>query len=164
MGFRAITTIPLVAFFLVGTAFAVETDNAPGAFCVATSGAAMTQLAGGEIQNPGTAIVTVNCPANRKTVAGVFTTHFSGLVFGRDNNSTTNLCCKAVSASPSATVNGTEVCTSGVTGAGTFSQLIIPEVIDSSTTSHFYIQCKVPGKNSGDNKLSMVYSFRSIQQ
>jgi len=163
MVFRA-TKIALFAIFLVGTAYAVETDNAPGGFCVPISGATVTQLTGGEIQNGGTAIVTVNCPASRKTVAGVFTTHFSGLVFGRDNNSSTNLCCKAVASSPSATVNGTEVCTTGVTGATSFSQLIIPEVVDASTTSHFYIQCKVPGKNSADNKLSVVYSYRSIQQ
>jgi len=164
MVFKATSKIALIAIFLAGTAYAVETDNAPGGFCVPISGATVTQLAGGEIQNGSTSVVTVNCPASRKTVGGVFTSHFSGLVFGRDNNSSTNLCCRAISASPSATVNGTEVCSSGVTGAGSFTQLILPEVVDSSTTSHFYIQCKVPGKNSGDNKLSLVYSYRSIQQ
>jgi hypothetical protein len=161
---RLTTKIPVLALLLVTSAFAVETDNAPGAFCVPISGATMTQLPGGEIQNGGTQTVTVNCPANRKTVGGVYTTRFSGIVFGRDNNSSTNLCCRALSSSPSATVTGTEICTSGVTPAANYSQLTLPEITDASTASHFYIQCKVPAKNTSDQKMSLVYSFRSIQQ
>jgi len=163
---RLITKVPVLAAFLVTvtSAFAVETDNAPGAFCVPVNGASMTQLTGGEIQNGGTQTVTVNCPANRKTVNGVYTTRFSGIVFGRDNNQGTNLCCRALSSSPSATVTGTEVCTNGVTPAANYSQLTLPEITDTSTTSHFYIQCKVPAKNTADGKMSLVYAFRSVQQ
>jgi hypothetical protein len=156
---------------LVSSAFAAETDNAPGALCVATAGAVLNQLPGGEIENAGSAVVTVVCPADRKIVNGVFTTHFSGVVFGRDNNSNTaaagNLCCRTVSSSPSTSASplmGTEVCTTGVTPAANFAQLTLPEVVDNATASHFFIQCKIPAKNTSDSKRSQLYSFRSIQQ
>jgi hypothetical protein len=149
---------------VTGAASGVETDNAPAGLCVATDGAVINQLPGGEIENPGTSTVTVVCPANRRVVAGVYTTKFSGVAFGRDNNSSTNLCCKAVSASPSTSINGTEVCTSGVTPPANFAQLSLPELTDTGTNSHFFIQCKLPGRNPSDSKRSQLYSFRSVQR
>jgi hypothetical protein len=161
---RSLRRAPLALLLISGAASAVETDNAPAGLCVATDGSVINQLPGGEIENPGTSTVTVVCPANRKVIAGVYTTKFSGVAFGRDNNSSTNLCCKAVSSSPSSSINGTEVCTSGVTPAANFAQLSLPELTDTGTNSHFFIQCKLPGRNTSDNKRSLLYSFRSVQR
>ena len=155
---------PLVSLLVASAAYATDTNNSPAGLCVATNGSVINQLPGGEIENPGTSTVTVVCPAERKVIAGVYTSHFSGVAFGRDNNSSTNLCCQAVSSSPTGTINGTQVCTSGVTPAANFAQLTLPEVVDTGTTSHFFIQCQIPARNTSDSKRSQIYSFRAIQQ
>lgn len=155
---RLLLALGLFAF----GASAAEIDNAPAATCVAISGGSVTPLSGGGIENAGSQTLTVLCPANRKTVGGVFTSSISGTIYARDNNSSANgnVCCRAMSS----TLQGNETCSSGVTPDQALSQIAVSELVDATTTSHFFFSCKIPPVNSGNNKRSALYSFRTVQQ
>ncbi len=156
--FAALLSIPLLSLSLSTTALANESDNAPGSMCVG-AGYDLTVNTLGQAENPQTFSVSAICPSERRVINGAFATNFSATVWVSDQNSVSNVCCKAVSRQPAGPVQESPwVCTSGTSSN---AALTIPVITDGYTFAHFYLQCTLPGAEAG--KTSRILTFRSTQ-
>jgi hypothetical protein len=156
--FAALLSIPFLSLSASTTALADEMDNAPGSMCVGV-GYDFTVNTLGQAENPQTGTVTAICPSERRFINGAFTTKFSATVWVSDQNSSYNVCCKAVSRTPNGNVvESAWACT---TGTSANYALNVPAITDGWTFAHFYLQCQVPGVEAG--KTSRILTFRSTQ-
>ncbi|PTL82274.1 hypothetical protein [Vitiosangium sp. GDMCC 1.1324] len=154
----ALVSLPLLSLSASTAALADDMDNAPGSMCVG-AGYSLTVNTAGQAENPQAFTVTAICPSERKVINGAFATNFSATVWVSDQSTTSDVCCKAVSRLPSGvTKESALVCTTGTTSN---TGLTIPVVTDGYTFAHFYLQCQLPGVESG--KTSRILTFRSIQ-
>jgi len=144
-----------------GVALAASTQNAPGSACVATSGQNLTARADGEAENQSASLVTAICPTERPIGTGATTTSLSGTVFVVDQNSSTNVCCRAVSKNPGgAKTNGAWSCSSGTSSS--YQALTVAPISDAYTYSSFYLECQVPAISGGN--ASRIQMYRTIQE
>jgi hypothetical protein len=156
--FAALLSLPLLSLSLSNPALADESDNAPGSMCVG-AGYDLTVNTLGQAENPQSFTVSAICPSERRVINGAFATNFSATVWVSDQNSTYNVCCKAVSRTPSGNVQESPwACTSGTSSN---TALTIPVITDGYTFAHFYLQCTLPGAEAG--KTSRILTFRSTQ-
>jgi hypothetical protein len=156
---RIVRTLSVTSFLsLAGTAFATSTDNSPGALCVGTTGGSLTNTSDGEAQNLNGATVTAICPVERP-ISPTAATVISGRAFVVDQSTTGDVCCRMVSKNPSggAKIVSAFVCTSG--SSSSMQILDTPQITDTTTFSHFYIECSVPAAASAPSK---ILTYRSI--
>lgn len=151
-------SIPVLSLSVFTSALAAEADNAPGAMCVG-AGHDLTVNTSGQAENPQPVAVTAICPSERRLINGAFTTHYSATVWVSDQNTSTNVCCRAVSRTPAGNVHESAwACTSGTSSN---TQLDIAEITEGFTFGHFYLQCTLPAAEAG--KTSRILTFRSTQ-
>jgi hypothetical protein len=147
------------AMLATGGVLAATSTNAPGAACVAASGS-LSARSDGEIENITGSIATAVCPAERPIGTGG-TSKLSATVWVVDQSTAGNVCCKVVSKNTGgAVVQSVPVCS---TGASTASQpLSLPQITDTFTFSHFFVQCDVPPINAGSP--SRIQMYRTTQE
>lgn len=156
--FAALVSLPLLSLAASTVALGDDMDNAPGSMCVG-AGQQLTVNTAGQSENPHAFSVSAICPTERKVIAGAFATNFSATVWVSDQNTTTDVCCRAVSRLPNGvTKESPWTCSTGTTSN---TGLTIPVVNEPYTFAHFFLQCTLPAVEAG--KTSRVLTFRSIQ-
>lgn len=144
---------------LAGAVLAATTTNSPGSACVATAGSVNVR-GDGEAENVTGSTITVVCPADRP-IGGSPATKVSGTVFVIDQNPAGEVCCKVMSKNPSgAVVQSASVCSTG--SSSSYQNLALPEITDTFTFSHFFIQCTIPPASAG--LTSRISTYRTAQQ
>jgi hypothetical protein len=156
--FAALLSLPLLSLTASTLALAEEMDNAPGSMCVG-AGYDLNPNTLGQTENPQSFTVSAICPSERRVINGAFATNYSATVWVSDQNSTSDVCCKAVSRTPSGNVKESAWACS--TGMSSNTALNVPVITDGYTFAHFYLQCTLPGAEAG--RTSRILTFRSIQ-
>ena len=140
-----------------GAALADTEVNTPGAACVAASGT-LSNSVDGQAANLGTGAAVAVCPIDR-LLQPTESTHVSASVWVVNENPS-GLCCELISKNPGGgVVTGTQACTTTVSSS--YQGLAVPQITDTTTFSHFMVQCTVPGTNGG--AISKLLTYRSDQ-
>ncbi|WP_159397594.1 hypothetical protein [Sorangium cellulosum] len=150
----------MLAVSLAGTVLADDVATYPASMCRPQDSGSLEVLSNGGVENPTSSSVTALCPVERKWEDGGWMTKLSGTAWVLDRNTSTNSCCRAVSRNPSGgNVEGTWVCTSG--SSTSYQSLSVPQITDTTTFSHFYLECTVPGATGSTSGL---LSFKATQE
>lgn len=143
---------------IAGAVWASTTTNAPGAYCVASTGS-LSVRDDGEVENTTASTVIAVCPAERP-IAPSTTTQVSGTAFVVDRHPTLNVCCRVVSKNAGGgIVQGTSFCSTGASTA--YQQLPLPQITDAATFSQYSVQCTVPPASGG--AASRIQLYRTTQ-
>jgi hypothetical protein len=153
--------VKALALSIIGSAgivVASTTTNTPGATCVASSGTLINSV-DGQAANLTTSSATAVCPIDRQ-IAPTESTKVAATVWVVDESSASNVCCTLRSKNPAGgEVAGTQVCSSGASSA--YQTLSLAQITDTTTFSHYFITCSVPGTSGG--LVSKVLTYRSIE-
>lgn len=158
---KRISAISVFAFSALGAGavLASTLTNTPGAACVASSGA-LVKSGDGTASNIGSLTATAVCPVDRQ-IAPTLSTKVAATVWVIDQSTSANVCCTINSKNPGGAVvsNPTPVCSTGSTTS--VQTLSLPQITDTFTFSHYYVQCTVPAMSGGLS--SKILTYRTVQ-
>jgi hypothetical protein len=161
---KALFLVPAILLVTGGTLLADITHNVPGAVCVATSGSLVNSV-DGHSANITTSSASAVCPIDRD-IAPTLSTKVAATVWVLDENPSADVCCQLHSKNPGGAVVTSPAAPAGPvcsTGASsTYQTLALPQLTDTSTYSHYYITCTVPGTSSGTS--SMILTYRAVEE
>lgn len=145
---------------VAGAVIAAPMENSPGSACVAAGAGSLNVRSDGDIENITSSTVTAVCPVDRP-VGTDGTSQLAGNAWVIDQHPTLNVCCRVLSKNPSgAIVFGTQVCSDDASAS--YQNLVLPEITDGPTFSHFIVQCTLPPSNGG--LTSKIVTYRNAQE